>query len=50
MVRPPEALRQAIEEIAAKKAAIDDAAPSTRGKDYNMAREKITKRTFDRDR
>jgi hypothetical protein len=43
-------LRKAIDEIAAKKAAIDDAAPGTRGRDYNVARGKITRGTFDRDR
>jgi hypothetical protein len=43
-------VRKAIDEIAAKKAAIDAAAPGTRGRDYNIAREKITKGTYDRDR
>jgi hypothetical protein len=43
-------LRKAIDEIAAKKAAIDDAAPGTRNRDYHVARGKITRGTFDRDR
>lgn len=43
-------LRKAIDEIAAKKAAIDAAAPGPRGSGYNAARNKITKGTFDRDR
>jgi hypothetical protein len=43
-------LRKAIDDIATKKAAIDDAAPGTRRRDYNAARDKITKGTFDRDR
>jgi len=46
----PPALRKTIEEIARNKAAIDDGAPGTRARDYNVAREKITKGTFDRDR
>jgi hypothetical protein len=45
-----DALREAIDDIAAKKAAIDDAAPGTRNRDYTTARNKITKGTFDRDR
>ncbi|HLB76900.1 MAG TPA: SLATT domain-containing protein, partial [Candidatus Dormibacteraeota bacterium] len=45
-----DALREAIDDITGKKAAIDDAAPGTRGSDYNVARDKITKGTFDRDR
>lgn len=43
-------LRKAIDEIATKKVAIDDAAPGSQGRDYNVARGKITKGTFDRDR
>ena len=43
-------LRKTIDEIAAKKAAVDAAAPGTQGRDYNVARNKITKGTFDRDR
>jgi hypothetical protein len=43
-------IRKTIDEIANKKAAIDDAAPGTSGRDYRVAREKITKGTFDRDR
>lgn len=46
----PAELRGAIDDIAAKKASIDDGAPSTRGRDYNVARGKITRGTFDRDR
>jgi hypothetical protein len=42
-------LRKAIGEIAARKAAIDEAAPGTMGRDYNVARDRITKGTFDRD-
>jgi hypothetical protein len=44
------ALRKTIDDIAKKKAAIDDGAPGTRKKDYGVAREKITKGTYDRDR
>jgi hypothetical protein len=44
------ALRKAIDEIATRKVAIDDAAPGTLSRDYNVARDKITKGTFDRDR
>jgi hypothetical protein len=46
----PAALRKTIEEIAKRKATIDDGAPGTRARDYNVARDKITKGTFDRDR
>ena len=45
-----EAVREAIDDIATKKAAIDGAAPGTQNRDYTAARNKITKRTFDRDR
>ncbi len=45
-----EVLREAINDTATKKAAIDDAAPGTRGRDYTVARNRITKGTFDRDR
>ncbi len=45
-----EAVREAIDDIATKKAAIDDAAPGTQNRDYTAARNKITKGTFDRDR
>jgi SMODS and SLOG-associating 2TM effector domain family 4/Petal formation-expressed len=43
-------LRETINDIAAKKAAIDEAAPGTLGKDYDVARKKIARGTFDRDR
>jgi hypothetical protein len=45
-----EAVREAIDDIATKKAAIDDAAPGTQNRDYTAAHNKITKGTFDRDR
>jgi hypothetical protein len=44
------ALRETIGDIATRKAAIDDTAPGTGGRDYTVARNKITKGTFDRDR
>jgi hypothetical protein len=44
------AMRKAVDEIAKKKAAIDEGAPSTRARDYNVARGKIVQGTFDRDR
>jgi hypothetical protein len=43
-------LRETINDIAAKKAAIDDTAPGTQDRDYDVARKKITRGTFDRDR
>jgi hypothetical protein len=44
------ALREATDDIATRKAAIDDTAPGTRRRDYTVARNKIAKGTFDRDR
>ena len=38
-----DALREAIGDIASKRAAIDGAVPGTRARDYNVARNKITK-------
>jgi conflict system pore-forming effector with SLATT domain len=49
-VQDREALRAAIDEIATRKAALDEAAPGTRGRDYAVARDKITRGVFDRDR
>jgi hypothetical protein len=46
----PNVARKAIDDIAKRKAAIDDGAPGTRKKDYGVAREKIVKGTFNRDR
>jgi hypothetical protein len=46
----PDELREVITDITAKKAAIDEAAPGTWGRDYNVARNKITQGVFDRDR
>ena len=43
-------VRETIDDIATRKTAIDDAAPGTRGQDYTVARNKIVKGTFDRDR
>jgi hypothetical protein len=44
------ALREASDDIATRKAAIDDTAPSTRHRDYTVACNTIAKGTFDRDR
>jgi hypothetical protein len=45
-----EVIRKEIDNIAAKKAGVDQAAPGTAGRDYAVARDKITKGVFDRDR
>jgi rubrerythrin len=45
----PAQVRKEIAGIASDKARIDQAAPGISGKDYQTARDKITKGTFDRD-
>ena len=46
----PDEVRVAIQAIAAEKANIDQSAPGTEGKDYEVARRRIVAGTFDRDR
>lgn len=47
---PVESIRDMVGQLAAEKANIDSASPGTNERDYQVARRKIGKGTFDRDR